>query len=616
MNKAITTDQLLKEYNTIKTGLYDYIFNSDTGREFSSLKSDMFTVTDESTNQTIEICASNLLFSVVALKCLVDVEIVPELSDFFVGDKIDAEELERYFNRLITLFYEMGENLHQLSLSIADSLAELSKIAADTNMQRGNTICLYDIINEANNSTEFNDLINTVIPDGLQFNEIEEFVSTRKDRIMEYLSKADTCLKSLVNCKGAINANQLGQSIVNIGLKPSIEGAIIPEPVNTSFMRGLRNRNDFFVDAQGGRKSLIVNYTNVRSSGYLTRKLSLLVMDHYSASVDKCNTKHFLDVFIENDAVLKRIHNRMDSEGNYITYDMKELIGKTIKLRSPITCSARHGSTGYEGVCNACYGRLAEPNKNFHWGIIAVLFLTSKLIQNLLSSKHLLQTKSEKINWSDEFLSIFSVDKADVFNDVEIKNITFLKEDVYEDDDGDLYLNKFTVNGTTIESPKELFINESFIEEYKNTATTSVVMTGIPHDSRIFSIKMSNIEISASLRKILQLVGSNEHLGLENDINAVYNEFISLLNQSKMSVQSVHIEMILRALVRDSSDITKFPDFTKTNYPEIALLGVAKAIFNAPMLSVSMSYEHHGRQLVDPTTYRKSRTSIFDNLYK
>jgi fructose-specific phosphotransferase system IIB component len=280
------------------------------------------------------------------------------------------------------------------------------------------------------------------------------------------------------------------------------------------------------------------------------------------------------------------------------------------------TGGSAFGSNGYNGVCNACYGRLSEPNKNFHWGIIAVLFLTSKLTQNLLSSKHLLQTKSEKIAWTQDFLDIFSVDKANVFNDVEIKNITFLKEDVAEDDDGDLFLTKFTVNGVEIESPKELFMNEAFIEEYKNSSNTSVTITNIAHDSEVFAIKMNNIEISASLRKILQLVGSNEHLGLEDDINAVYNEFISLLNQTNMSIQSVHIEMILRALVRRDDDITEFPDFSKANYPTIKLLGVAKAIFNSPMLSVSLSYERHGKQLIDPVTYKKYKNSIFDNLYK
>jgi hypothetical protein len=334
VKNVITTDEILANYETIKQELRDFIFTVDPSIPFSVKKESMFTVQDVQQSEEIHLPASNLLFSLIALKCFVDVEIVPDLGDFFTDPTMNADVLERYFNRIISLFYEMEENLQQLSVSIADSLAELSKLAADTNMRIGNTICLYDIIKEAEKSSEFKDLLETTIPDGLQFNEIEEYVSQRKDRIVNYLSKADTCLRQLINCKGAINNNQLGQSIVNVGLKPNLEGAIIPEPVNTSFLRGLRNRNDFFVDSQGGRKALIVNYTNVRSSGYLTRKLSLLVMDHYSTNETKCDTKHFLKVFVENDSVLKRIHNRMDSNGNYINYDMKELIGKVVEIMS------------------------------------------------------------------------------------------------------------------------------------------------------------------------------------------------------------------------------------------------------------------------------------------
>ena len=613
-NTVFTTEQIISDYDSIKKNIHDFIFDTKSVIPFNTRKELPFTINDEIEETSIQIPASNLLFTIVAMKCFKDANVVPELDDFFTDSSMDADKFEKYFNRIITIFYEMEEDLKRLSVSISESIAELSSLAAKTNMAVGNTICLFDLIQEANTSEEFNDLINTNIPSGLQFNEIEDFVSQRKDAIVKYLSKADTCFRDMINCRGAINQNQLGQSIVSIGLKPNLEGAIIPDPINTSFLRGLRNRSDFFVDAQGGRKALIVNYKNVRSSGYLTRKLSLLVMDQYSTKKACCDTKHFLSVHVTDEKVLKRIHNRFDKDGVLITSESTHLIGQHVEIRTPVTCTSKH-ENGARGVCNTCYGRLAEPNEDFHWGIIAVLFLTSKLTQNLLSSKHLLQTKSEKINWSEQFSQFFSVDRAGVISEVELKNITFSRDDVKEDDDGDLFMTSLTVNGTKIEAEKELYLNEDFVNEYRSTLSDEIVMTNIPHDTEVFSIKMNNLEISASLNKILKLIGSDDHLGMENNINDVYNEFISLLNQSNLSIQSVHIEMILRALVRKEEDNSLFPDFSFANYPDIAVLGVSKAIFNAPMLSVGLSFEHLKKQLISPSTFQKTKRSIFDNLY-
>ena len=93
----------------------------------------------------------------------------------------------------------------------------------------------------------------------------------------------------------------------------------------------------------------------------------------------------------------RRINGRnyyeIDEKGNVGTKLLTvtpevDLVGKTIALRSPITCCA-HDENGKPCICATCYGkRLAEINRNKHAGIVATLKITDPLTQKLLSAKH------------------------------------------------------------------------------------------------------------------------------------------------------------------------------------------------------------------------------------
>ena len=85
----------------------------------------------------------------------------------------------------------------------------------------------------------------------------------------------------------------------------------------------------------------------------------------------------------------------------------KHLIGQTILLRSPMTCSSH--SRGF-GVCYRCYGDLAYTNNDINIGKIAAEEISSKLTQILLSAKHLLETVIKKIKWPDYFYNLFEID--------------------------------------------------------------------------------------------------------------------------------------------------------------------------------------------------------------
>lgn len=112
-------------------------------------------------------------------------------------------------------------------------------------------------------------------------------------------------------------------------------------------------------------------------------------------NIEDCGTKHYYHCNVHSKDRLKQIIGRhyYDIENGKIGKELKTvtldspIIGKTIALRSPITCQAVDENG--ECICATCYGkRLAHINEKKHAGEIATFTLTDPLTQKLLSAKH------------------------------------------------------------------------------------------------------------------------------------------------------------------------------------------------------------------------------------
>ena len=125
----------------------------------------------------------------------------------------------------------------------------------------------------------------------------------------------------------------------------------------------------------------------VRKSGYLTRKLSLALVDRYhDNNFHDCGTTHFLKYKVDHPKKVAMIAGQHyydindNGEADTVLKTVKKtdsfLIGKTIALRSPITCAGKH-------VCKTCYGsELSEINRDLNTGLVAILLLTNPLTQS------------------------------------------------------------------------------------------------------------------------------------------------------------------------------------------------------------------------------------------
>ncbi|MDP2913658.1 MAG: DNA-directed RNA polymerase subunit beta' [Candidatus Omnitrophota bacterium] len=157
------------------------------------------------------------------------------------------------------------------------------------------------------------------------------------------------------------------------GLMAKPSGEIIETPITANFREGLTVL-EYFISTHGARKGLADTALKTADSGYLTRRLVDVAQD-VIITIDDCNTLNgiLIGAIIEGDEVVVKLSERIIGRvaldniadvitdtvlveaGSEITEEKAKLIEEAgiekIKIRSVLTCEAKHG------VCARCYGR-------------------------------------------------------------------------------------------------------------------------------------------------------------------------------------------------------------------------------------------------------------------
>ncbi len=169
------------------------------------------------------------------------------------------------------------------------------------------------------------------------------------------------------------SAAQIRQLAGMRGLMAKPDGSIIETPITANFREGL-SVLQYFISTHGARKGLADTALKTANSGYLTRRLVDVAQDLVVTEVD-CGTEDGLTIssLIEGGDVVEplreRVLGRVTAEHVYRpgtdeiaipsgtlldelwVVVLEEFSVDHLKVRSPITCTTRHG------VCATCYGR-------------------------------------------------------------------------------------------------------------------------------------------------------------------------------------------------------------------------------------------------------------------
>lgn len=298
---------------------------------------------------------------------------------------------DTYINFLNTKIIEPYKHMvthNEMSMMLAKMYDMFIFMAERYGLDLGISFSIYDFIKKWDNK-EIYDLNHTKIPKDMHINDSENYLNDRLNRYISIMTNdsEDNVLKPFLRSGQGVNKKQLREMVISSGFKPDLSGNTYPvKPKSNLLTDGYRNPLDYTIDAVGGRKASVLAL-NIADGGYLARSFSKSVMDiylHPDPNYD-CGSINYIEKTINDKKDLNDVIGRWYLEDNnhlvQITPNDYNLVGRTIKMRSPTTCASKNG------ICATCYGHMYSQNKNINIGLNSSLKISERnLIIGLLNS--------------------------------------------------------------------------------------------------------------------------------------------------------------------------------------------------------------------------------------
>jgi len=141
--------------------------------------------------------------------------------------------------------------------------------------------------------------------------------------------------------------DDLRKMLVAIGLSINAKGEI-NDVIERSGSEGL-NPTQFFNYSSQAIVSQYQKSHETAKPGYLIRQLNTIAAGVVLSKLTDCGTKRTLSIKIINKKMLAAFEGKLKENGVAISKRDKDLIGETVKIRSPLYCIAE------DGICVNCY---------------------------------------------------------------------------------------------------------------------------------------------------------------------------------------------------------------------------------------------------------------------
>lgn len=611
---------------------------------------------DSSNGFDLMLSLSDYLINLIMWNMLIRTQVSIMPYHVFFYNEIKKDSIKDYIDRFLIDVSRKRFSNKELNNIIDDTLYRIHDID-EFAMFLSNTVNLEDNVFLMQQCPEFSECMHADLS-GVSLEDVKSTGMSYANRaigIMKDASKYlgyDHCLADACRASEGINPKQFKEFTINIGTKPNGRGGIFERPILNSFINGgVASAVDYFIESSTGRTAQIIKYQNVGSSGHFARILGLNNMDShlYRDPNYDCRTKNYVHITIKDGKTLKMLKNkyyRLNPMGmeKVITGKEKDLIGKMIYMRSPITCaSAARGN----GICYKCYGDLAftvydaDIDFGVNIGRIASETLSSSLTQKLLSAKHLLETFIEKITWSDKFNELFEIEGNLVHQNPEVDSKNFrmiispesIELENEEDDDlvsGDddnstAIYNEYICEFDVADSDDNIYhiTSDKGTKLYISTELNTIIRKkGQPIDGKIyidftelkdcalFVIPIENNELSKTLDHLKDLLDKNSTIA-NFDIHSLLQALLETVIDGGLNIASTHLEVIMSNQIRDKNNILERAKWYEHN-PEYEILSLNRSLTCNPSITISMSYQKVSRLLYNPLSFKKKGSSFMD----
>lgn len=211
------------------------------------------------------------------------------------------------------------------------------------------------------------------------------------DKISKLLLTAPDLAKATLAefCRSKfISMGQVLQCIAPKGYPTEIDSRYFRYPILNSFLTGLNTLYESAAESRSATKALKYSQDYVEKGEYFQRKMQVGVFPIARLFKGDCGTRNHLEIEMREDLLHSFAGSYMLQEnGTYkpIWKTDKHLVGKYIKLRSPIHCERFHE----HGVCHMCFGYLGYSIvSGSNLGHISSSELCKDASQSLLGVKH------------------------------------------------------------------------------------------------------------------------------------------------------------------------------------------------------------------------------------
>lgn len=403
-----------------------------------------------------------------------------------------------------------------------------------------------------------------------------------------YISPLSDYYKSGVKA----NRTQIQVFAIDYGITPDAARTDIAlKPIKGPLIRRIKKIEDLLKMANIGILARYRGKNDVKIGGtYYKHIVSMLLLARLNYAdtrevIHDCETTKTIKIKINKESDLEyfRFKNFINNKGQmeYIDVDRLDLIGKTLNVRSIMTCKG-------EIVCLKCFGyhnKFMRDNKVYFYNYpTLVTHHLSAVIQGVISLKHFMSAIIQPIIISygdikdvnlEEFIS-----KYDVIERMEFNKLVFNKK----------YKVRHT-HGINPKDPKDkrgkntLYINDIPFETTQNI---------YPNFDGTYSIDIPNDSVLANAERLYQVIAGNgnfikdnpdfESYSLEGKLMFIYN-FIK--DRVKLK-HFIEYETLVYVLGRDAEDRSKRITETTKSATFVPAINIISSPGDSPNIGIGL----------------------------
>lgn len=486
---------------------------------------------------------------------------------------------------------------------------------------------------------EYRELIAPNFDENKQPVEIEQQLAEIERKLVSKLKKDKrNPFGVMLRAGTGLKTKQLIEFLVAIAFRPSLDGDVIPYMIKNSLLIGGLDRPSYmYLDALAARKPLIANNKEMGPISYFGKTANIAARTlGVTRKRDDCGTHFYIHYNIKSKAHLKRMYgkyyyNEEKQDVEIVDINDTSLIGKTIAVRSPITCCLSENH-----VCPTCVGRIITSN----WDIVEgfAIFITEEYMkeveQNILSTKHLMTTRSEKVEFTDLFYEYFNLDGEEIKlleSATSIKDLAIYinPEDInkVEEFDADSTYNNYIESGNfyivnlktgeknmvSIKNDKEIYINTD-TTALLNANDGMIPFKKIDEDAPIFEISIVNNSLVKPFYDLKKLLNTESKEELTADEYA--QKFLDILVEAGIDLPISAGEMLMNRLCRRPDNVRRRPNFKKRKMPPYHFYRLPKVIEENGSVTIGLIFEQYMRQFMRLDMDERTDTSFIDSFFK